>query len=77
MIHVPLRERFTHQIRARAETYLRMAETARTPEAKRGLEFVAARVTEIAARREAEDRDHWRERCPAVPADPSEVSVRQ
>jgi hypothetical protein len=54
MTHIPLSARSSQEIRAQAETYLRMAQSARTADAKRGLEAVAARFAAIAARREAE-----------------------
>jgi hypothetical protein len=54
--HVPLSQRTAQEIRAQGETYLRMAATARTAVAKRGLEALAVRFTAMADRREATER---------------------
>ena len=56
MPHVPLSRRSSQEIRAQAETYRRMATTARTVYAVLALERVAARFLAIAERREAEER---------------------
>lgn len=55
--YTPLSNRSADEIRAQGELYLEMAATARTPEAKRGLEALAVRLAALAERREAmEDR---------------------
>ena len=53
--YVPLRQRSADQIRSQAELYAEMAATARTPEAKRGLEGLAVRFAMLADQREAEE----------------------
>jgi hypothetical protein len=51
--YMPLSQRPHHEILAQAELYLEMAATARTPQAKRGLETLAARLVALADRRAA------------------------
>jgi hypothetical protein len=50
--YVPLSQRSPEQIRTQAELYQEMAATARTPDAKRGLEALAARFAALADQRE-------------------------
>jgi hypothetical protein len=45
---VPLSQRSSDEIRAQAELYQEMAATARTPEAKRGLEALVVRFAALA-----------------------------
>jgi hypothetical protein len=55
--YTPLSQRPHHEILAQAEHYLEMAATARTPQAKRGLEALAVRLVALADRRaDAESR---------------------
>jgi hypothetical protein len=54
--YVPLSQRSPDQIRAQAEMYQEMATTARTPEAKRGLETLAVRFAALAEQREGSER---------------------
>ena len=49
--YVPLSQRSADEIRAQAELYQQMAATARTPEAKRGLENLVLRLVALAERR--------------------------
>ncbi len=58
--HVPLSLRPPAELRGQAERYRQMAATARTPEAKRGLESLANRFTLLADRRETEERQSRR-----------------
>jgi len=51
--YLPLSQRSSDEIRAQGETYQEMAATARTPEAKRGLESLAVRFAALADKREA------------------------
>lgn len=48
--YVPLSQRPRHEIMAQAELYQEMSTTARTPQAKRGLEALAARLFALADR---------------------------
>jgi hypothetical protein len=50
---VPLSQRSSGEIRAQAELYQEMATTARTPEAKRGLEALAVRFAALGDQRAA------------------------
>jgi hypothetical protein len=60
--YVPLSQRSADQIRSQGETYLAMAATARTPEAKRGLEALAVRFAALADQRDSEERRPGRPR---------------
>jgi hypothetical protein len=51
--YVPLSQRSPEDIRTQGELYKAMAATARTPEAKRGLEALAVRFAAMADQREA------------------------
>jgi hypothetical protein len=51
--YVPLSQRSPDEIRTQAELYRKMATTARTPEAKRGLENLAVRFAALAEQRGA------------------------
>src|ERR1700722_6407278 len=56
---VPLSLRTSHELWARSAELARMAETARTTDAKVALETLAARFAALAAKREAaEEREH-------------------
>lgn len=70
MAYVPLSRRSSQEIRVQAETYRRMAETARTLYARQALERVAARFLAFAERREAEERAAAGEQLAAAPAEP-------
>ncbi len=70
MTYVPLSQRSSKEIRAQGETYFRMAQTARTPVAKSGLEALAVRFAAFAARREAEERLEGGEQPTAAPVEP-------
>jgi hypothetical protein len=55
--YVPLSQRSPDEIRAQAELYQEMAASARTPEAKRGLEKLMVRLIALAEqRRQAKPR---------------------
>jgi len=49
--YVPLSQRSPDEIRAQAELYQEMAASARTPEAKRGLETLVRRFVALAEQR--------------------------
>lgn len=69
MAYVPLSQRSSKEIRAQGEVYCRMARTARTPEAKSGLEALAVRFAALAARLEAEERLAAGEQPASAPAE--------
>jgi len=70
MTYVPLSQRSSQEVWAQAETYSRMARTARTPEAKRGLEVLAERLAALAVRLGAGEPLEGGERLTAAPAAP-------
>ena len=55
--YVPLSQRSPAAIRHQSELYRAMAATARTAQAKRGLEVLAVRFAALADRREASEAD--------------------
>jgi hypothetical protein len=60
--YVPLSQRSPDEIRDQGEIYQEMAATARTPEAKRGLEALAVRLAALAEQLEAGGQHCWRQR---------------
>lgn len=59
--YVPLSQRSPDEIRDQGEIYQEMAATARTPEAKRGLEALAVRLAALAEQLEAVEQRCWRQ----------------
>jgi hypothetical protein len=60
--YVPLSQRSPDEIRTQAELYREMAATARTPEAKRGLQTLAVRFATLAERRQVAESQQQRSR---------------
>ena len=54
--HIPLSQRSALEIRHQAERYSEMASSARTAEAKQGLEMLAARFAALAEQRQAQEQ---------------------
>ena len=52
--HIPLSQRSALEIRQQAERYSEMASSARTAEAKQGLEMLAVRFAALAEQRQAQ-----------------------
>ena len=52
-VYVPLSQRSPARLRAQAAAYREMAATARSPEAKNGLEKLVVRLARLADQREA------------------------